>query len=55
MGVNGDSFTQNTSGMLAGHITADKRLETIIGPLRKEAGVTDELLAQEYQRMMREH
>lgn len=35
--------------------TADKRLETIVGPLRKKAGITDELLARECQRMLREH
>ena len=34
--------------------SADKRLETIIGPLRKKAGLTDELLEREYQRMRSE-
>jgi hypothetical protein len=32
--------------------SADKRLETIVAPLRKKAGITDELLAREYQRLL---
>ena len=32
--------------------SADKRVEAIVGPLRKNAGITDELLAQEFQRIL---
>jgi hypothetical protein len=34
--------------------SADKRLEATVAPLRKKAGITDELLAREYQRIQRE-
>jgi hypothetical protein len=34
--------------------SADKRLETTVGPLRTKAGITDELLSREYQRMLTE-
>jgi hypothetical protein len=37
--------------------TADKRLEIVVAPLRRKAGITDELLEREYRRlsMEREH
>ena len=34
--------------------SADKRLEATVAPLRREAGLTDELLAREYERMKKE-
>jgi hypothetical protein len=34
--------------------SADKRLEATVEPLRKKAGITDESLAREYQRMLSE-
>ena len=34
--------------------TADKRLETIVEPLRRKAGITDELLERVYQRLLTE-
>ncbi len=33
---------------------ADKRLEATVAPLRRKAGLTDELLAMEYERMLKE-
>ncbi len=37
--------------------TADRRLEAVVAPLRRKAGITDELLEREYRRlsMEREH
>ena len=34
--------------------SADKRLEATVAPLRRKAGLTDELLAREYERMQKE-
>ncbi|MEB3263528.1 MAG: hypothetical protein VKJ66_04060 [Synechococcus sp.] len=34
--------------------SADKRLEAIVVPLRRKAGLTDELFAREYERMQKE-
>lgn len=33
--------------------TADERLETIVGPLRRKAGITDDLLEREYRHLSR--
>lgn len=34
--------------------SADKRLETVVGPLREKAGITYDLLEREYQRILTE-
>jgi hypothetical protein len=34
--------------------TADRRLEAVVAPLRRKAGITDELLEREYRRLSME-